>query len=318
MKKRFREKSFRGRICIKYKDADGNDAIWDTDQKMLIDLICAVIEVYAAEGDRLTARQLYYQLVAKDIIPNAIKVYKRVCALLVDLRYAGIVDWDAIEDRGRTPSRPSQWDSVSDLIESALCAYRLPRWKNQEYYVELYCEKQALEGVLGPVAEKYHIYFGANKGYSSASTMYEMARRMDNQLYADKKCVILYLGDHDPSGLNMVEDIQKRTCEFLGLSIEDNGDCFETVQLALNIEQVKLYKPPFNPARMEDPRAKEYIRKYGKKSWELDALEPKILREIAEQGILEYIDMAKYRKWKKQEKQEAKKLKEFGETLKNR
>ena len=223
MKEQFRYKKFRGSIRIKYKDANGIEKWWEADQQNLIDLICSIIKQYRLEGYSLTSRQLYYQLVARDIIPNAQKVYTRICKLLVDLRYNGEIDWSAIEDRGRVPQKHSEWDDINGLIKSALAAYRLPRWTDQDHYIELYCEKQALEGVLKPVADKYHMYFGVNKGYSSASTMYDIAQRMRDQIAEGKECIILYLGDHDPSGLDMVRDINKRVCEFL--RIDPDYEC---------------------------------------------------------------------------------------------
>ena len=222
MKEQFRNKQFRENIRITYTDNFGSKEIWEKNQSELFDFIEAIVNIYTSKNITLTIRQLYYQLVSRDIIPNAQEIYGRICSFLTDLRYTGRIDWEAIEDRGRTPSKPSEWDNVQELIDCALRSYRLPRWQDQEYYVELYCEKQAMEGILSPIAQKHHIYFGVNKGYSSASTMYALAKRMDEKITDEnKKAVILYLGDHDPSGLDMVRDIHTRICEFLRLN-EDN------------------------------------------------------------------------------------------------
>ena len=182
MKEKFREWNFRGNIKIKYKDDQKNIFIWEKNQQELIEEIITIVEDYMAQGISLTNRQLYYQLVAKNIIPNALEIYKRFCKFLTDARYNGLVDWDAIEDRGRVPKKHSEWRNIKSLISSAVYGYRLPRWKDQEYYVELYCEKQAMESVLKPITDKYHIYFGFNKGYSSASTMYDLAQRIKEKI----------------------------------------------------------------------------------------------------------------------------------------
>ena len=171
-----------------------------------------------------------------------------------------------------------------------------------------------MESILSPITQKYHIYFGVNKGYSSASTMYALAKRIDKKITDENKtAIILYLGDHDPSGLDMVRDIHTRVCEFLRLN-EDN-DFFTTLQLALNQEQIKQYNPPPNPAKITDPRAKWYLRKYGNKSWELDALEPEILMDIAEKGILKFLDLEKYQQWINREAKESKALRKFSDSL---
>ena len=127
----------------------------------------AIIEEYAKQNLRLTLRQLYYQLVSRDVIPNNERSYKNLGTVLSKARLAGYVDWDAIEDRGRQPNQPQEWDDVQGLVESALRAYRLPRWRGQDRYCELWVEKEALAGVLEPMARKYHVTLMVNKGYSS-------------------------------------------------------------------------------------------------------------------------------------------------------
>lgn len=328
MKEEFRKWNFRSGIRVKYC-IDREKKIfnyWEKDQEELLNQIREIVEYYIGEDIKLTNRQLYYQLVAKDFIPNALEVYKRFCKFLTDARYGGLIDWDAIEDRGRIPEKHSEWDNIRRLINSATYSYRLPRWKDQDYYVELYCEKQAMESVLKPISEKYHIYFGFNKGYSSASTMYDLAQRIKEKIQEGKKAIILYLGDHDPSGLDMVRDIHKRICEFLVMGDEavdivgddEKDPYFRIIPLALNMQQIKKYNCPPNPAKITDPRAGGYIEEYGNKSWELDALEPKVLMRIAEKGIKEFLDEEKYEAWIERERKEIKALEEFGDNLLNR
>lgn len=322
-KEKFRTWNFRGDIKVKYTTGSGTKDIWQKNQEELLQQIVGIVESYLDQNITLTNRQLYYQLVSRDIIPNADEIYKRICTFLTDARYAGLIDWEAIEDRGRTPEKHSEWNNIKSLIESATYTYRLPRWKDQDYYIELYCEKQAMESVLKPVADKYHIYFGVNKGYSSASTMYDLAQRIKEKINEGKRTIILYLGDHDPSGLDMVRDIHKRICEFLTagdecvdvVGDEEENPFFRIVPLALNMKQIKQYNPPPNPAKITDPRAKWYIKEHGNKSWELDALEPKVLIKIAEVGVQEFIDLEKYDYWIKREKKEKKALEEFGDSL---
>jgi hypothetical protein len=323
MKEKFREWNFRGDLKVTYTDETGNKKIWQKNQQELLDQIVDIVESYLAQGLTLTNRQLYYQLVSKGFIPNADEIYKRICTFLTDARYAGLIDWDAIEDRGRVPHKPLEFNNIKERIDLAVANYRLPRWQDQEYYVELYCEKQGMENVLKPVADKYHICFGSNKGYSSASTMYDLAERIAGKIYEGKKSVILYLGDHDPSGLDMVRDIGSRITEFLIsgndvvdiLGDDENNPCLRVVPLALNMGQIKQYNPPPNPAKIKDPRAGWYIQKFGMKSWELDALEPRVLVEIAENGVEDFLDIKKYNRWILQERQEKKSLEAFGESL---
>ena len=241
-----------------------------------------IVAEYARQGLRLTARQLYYQFVARDLIPNTVQSYKRLTSLLADARYAGMVDWDAIEDRGREPVVPSEWNSIQSLVRSAIRSYRLPRWADQPRYVELWVEKQALAGVLEPLAQEFHVVLSVNKGYSSASAMYGAAQRFNSD-GADKDCLLFYLGDHDPSGEDMVRDIRDRLVEF---EVEN----LTVTKLALTMDQVEEYDPPPNPAKTTDSRYAAYAEQHGDQSWEVDALPPDILQRLIRGALEEAVD----------------------------
>lgn len=227
MKEKFRKKVPSGPMQTKYwvDKSKGIFDYWQTDAETLIEQVTDVVKYYESIDIKLTNRQLYYQLVGKDYIPNAQEVYKRVCTFITDLRYAGIIDWESIEDKARVPRKPSDWNNVRDIVKSAVYSYRLPRWKDQEYYVEMYCEKEAGINVLETISRKYHLTFGFNKGYSSASAMYDLAKRVVRMMFKGKKVVILYFGDHDPSGLDMIRDIRERIAEFV-LKSEDSLTIF--------------------------------------------------------------------------------------------
>lgn len=320
MKEKFRNWKVPKKIVVTYKDPD-NQSIKKTvelDGELLFNSIVNTINTYDELGLKLTNREIYYQLVKENAIPNVMEVYKRLCVFLTDARYAGLIDWDAIEDRSRSAEMHSEWEDVEDLIASAVASYRLQRWKEQEYYVEMYCEKEAGEGKLKPVSDKYHIHFGANKGYSSASMMYEMSKRLKEQLQNHKKVIILYFGDHDPSGLDMIRDIKDRLTEFLEADVDLEEHPFEVVPIALNRKQITQYNCPPNPAKITDPRAKWYIEKYGKVSWELDALAPDVLIRLAESAIQQYIDLDAYNAIIQREKKEIQDLREYGKSYKRR
>lgn len=319
MKEKFREWNFKTNIKVKYKlwitETKFEIHEWAGNQKELIDAILDIINYYEEQDIKLTNRQLYYQLVGKSLIPNAMEIYKKICTILTDARYSGLIDWDSIIDKGRVPTKPLEFNNIKERVELAIYNYRLPRWKDQENYVELYCEKEAGETVLSPIAHKYHIYFGANKGYSGAAAMYELSQRLKEQLQKGKRITLLYFGDHDPSGLDMVRDIRERTIEFLQ-DIRNIANRFQIVPLALNMEQIRQYQCPPNPAKISDPRAKWYIERHGNKSWELDAIDPKELQNIADKGVRDFLDIKKYNDWIKQEEKEKKILINFVNTLK--
>jgi len=247
-----------------------------------LDLIAKCEEIvtdYLGQGLRLTLRQLYYQLVTKNIIRNEERAYKNLSSLVSDARLAGMLDWEAIEDRIRVPVIPSEWENLKDLVDSVLYSYRLPRWETQENYVELWVEKDALAGILRPMADQYHVPMMVNRGYSSQSAMHEASKRYLNQ---EKNLTLLYLGDFDPSGEDMVRDIADRM-EMFGIDVV-------VKKIALTLDQVKKYNPPPNPAKHSDPRSREFIEKYGASSWEVDAINPSELRKIIKREIERLID----------------------------
>lgn len=263
-----------------------------------IELCNEIIDDYLGQGLRLTLRQLYYQLVSRDVIPNSEKSYKSLGGLVSDARLAGLMDWSAIEDRVRQPRRASEFNNLEELVQAALRSYRLPRWKGQASYVELWVEKDALAGVLWPIAHEYHVVLMVNRGYSSQSAMYESAERFKESWLddGDRELVLLYLGDHDPSGEDMVRDVKER--------LEMFGASLRVEKLALTMDQVRQYKPPPNPAKITDSRAKAYIEKYGDKSWEVDALPPERLSRIIRQALDAEVDQVMMNKIKAQEEQD--------------
>ncbi len=270
----------------------------------------SIIEEYVRQGFRLTLRQLYYQLVSRNVIQNVEREYKNLSALVSDARLAGLMDWEAIEDRIRKPSTPQEFRDLEDLVRVALSAYRLPRWDGQQFYGELWVEKDALAGVLAPLASEYHVTVMVNRGYSSQSAMYESANRFREAEDAGKKCVLFYLGDHDPSGEDMVRDVRDRLIMF--------GVGTDVRKIALTMAQVEQYNPPPNPAKMTDPRARAYVEAHGHESWEVDALPPDVLQAIIRENLEEIRDLERMATVIARENQDKRKLRKALEIVQGR
>ena len=257
----------------------------------LLEYIADILNNYREQGYRLTLRQLYYQLVSRDRIANSVKEYTRIGNIVSRARLAGYIDWDDIEDRVRVPKSRSHWDDPSEILRASARSYYRSRWDDQDDYLEVWCEKDAVSNILEPVCREWDVTFLANRGYSSQSAMYEGYRRLEEAQALDKRILILYFGDHDPSGVDMTRDIEDR----LGLFLYHMEDPFKGVdRVALNMDQVDEYGPPENPAKMSDSRFQSYVEVYGPSSWELDALEPKVLAGLVADKITERIDMEKW------------------------
>lgn len=251
---------------------------------VLIGRANSIIEDYAAQGLSLTLRQLYYRFVAQDWIPNTQKSYTRLGSLINDARLAGYIDWDAIEDRGRNLIKSPHWLSPEDILDTCAQQFTVDKWKGQENRVEVWVEKQALEAVVGRAAEKWDCPYFACKGYTSQSEMWRAAERFKSR---PQNPVIIHLGDHDPSGIDMTRDIVDRLNDVFRVQVR-------VVRIALNMDQVEEHRPPPNPAKMTDSRFAAYAQEFGTKSWELDALEPATLNDLIETEIQKHLDLDLY------------------------
>jgi hypothetical protein len=274
---------------------------------------------YAKQGYRLTLRQLYYQMIARDLFPeswrdpqtgtkNNIRNYKRFGDLVNNGRLSGYLDWDYIEDRARETVFPAYWDSPSDIVVACVQQFRFDKWKDQECHIEVMAEKDAVSGILTPVCRELQVRFTANRGYASSSLFYEVSQRLTNAIKIGKDVVILYLGDHDPSGIDMTRDIIDRMEMFTRTGIEVR-------RLALNMDQVNLWNPPENPAKDTDSRFAAYRSEYGDSSWELDAIEPNELAALVRKEVKSMRDDDLWEEAVEREDEAKAKLREIADSL---
>ena len=237
----------------------------------LIELVNQVGEEYQAQGYELTLRQVYYQLVARGYIPNNERSYKNIGSLINDGRLAGLIDWHSITDRTRNLRSNGHWDNPADVIASARYSYLLDKWEGQPNYVEVWVEKDALVDIVGQACRPLDTPYFSCRGYTSQSEMWSAAQRFIYQRDRENR-IIIHLGDHDSSGIDMTRDIQERLWLF--------GADVEVKRVALTMNQIDTYNPPPNPAKLSDSRCGKYIEQYGDESWELDALEPQVITDL--------------------------------------
>ena len=262
----------------------------------------AIIAEYEELGFTLTLRQLYYQFVARALIPNKPAEYKRLGAIVSDARLAGMIDWEAIEDRTRALNEHSSWGSPQDILRSAAQSFRLDPWLDQDRYVEVWIEKDALTGVIEPVCNRWRIPYFASKGYSSQSASWRAGKRFEDKISEGKEPIVLHLGDHDPSGLDMTRDNEERL-QLL------TGEHVEVRRLALNMDQVREYNPPPNPAKESDSRIEGYFSQYRtRSSWELDALEPTVIDGLIEKAVRGLVDLSQWDESLERERKEGRGL----------
>ncbi len=251
----------------------------------LIDQANQICQSYAAQGYDLTLRQLYYQFVARALIANRQSEYKRLGSVINDARLAGMLDWDYIVDRTRNLEELAHWRSPQHIVSESARQFRMNMWDTQEYRPEVWIEKDALVGVIEGVCEDHDVPFFSCRGYTSQSELWRAGQRLIEYAEDGKIPVVIHLGDHDPSGIDMTRDIYDR----LDLFVSSYGS-FEVRRIALNMNQVNQYNPPPNPTKFTDSRASGYIQSFGTSSWELDALDPPVLTALIEDELDTLID----------------------------
>lgn len=267
----------------------------------LIDQVNDIIAAYSADGYTLTLRQLYYQLVSANVIPNEERSYKNLGNAVNDGRMAGLIDWNAIEDRGRGISNWLINEDEQDVLNDIEYQFGLDYWMRQGVYVEVWVEKDALSSVIERPCGRWHVPYMPCKGYLSASEAWRSGRRFRKHRIHGERCVLIHLGDHDPSGIDMTRDNSDRLRIFAEQGVEVR-------RIALNMDQVEQYDPPENPTKLTDTRATDYIDRFGYSCWELDALEPRVLDELITNEIKTLIDMDVWRETEQEETERRKHL----------
>ena len=227
--------------------------------KNSLDLIAVcnrIIAEYTAAGYVLTLRQLYYQCVSRDIIPNKQSEYKRLGSIINDGRLAGLIDWSMLEDRTRNVKSISHWGSPEEIVEAVAEQYAIDKWETQDVRPEVWIEKDALVGVAERICNELDISYFSCRGYTSQSEMWGAAQRFIKNAKKGQATHIIHLGDHDPSGIDMSRDIEERIRLFMAhhLGYGNSKNLFSFTRIALNRDQIDQYDPPPNPAKSTDSR----------------------------------------------------------------
>ncbi len=296
MKEKFKDKEFTPRVMAMIEEAD------------------RIITRYMAMGYDLSTRQIFYQFVSKKVLvdgkpfANTDRNYQNLQAIIAEGRVCGLLDWEGVRDRNRITHALNTHDSMRECLQEVNDGFRRNKWKTQPSYVEVMVEKQALEGILIPLCERWEVPFTANKGYSSDGSLYQRGKYIQSMRDVEGKDVhVIYLGDHDPSGVDMTRDVLER------LSLYSDGPV-NVHRVALTIEQVEDLKLPPDPAKVSDSRAAAYIERYGESSWELDAIEPELLVSLVEGKIRELVHPGAWETALKQQESEQNTLQDLIET----
>lgn len=260
-------------IAVDHLKDRAQQAGWRPRQHTL-ELIAAAEQVLADAADagyRFTLRRVFYALVSSNRLPNTERSYKRLSEVLNEARWNGLLPLDCLDDLGRVADIPLSWRSPAAAVRDAAYWYRSDWWADARPRVEVWAEKAAVAGIVGPVAAEFGVPFLACRGFSSLTALAEAASRLRG-----RAAVVLYVGDHDPSGLDMDRDLAERLCG-LGASVELR-------RLALTVDQIDDHQLPPQPTKDSDSRARGYSLAHGG-SWELDALPADTLAGLVREAV---------------------------------
>jgi len=266
----------------------------------------------------ITGRGVGYKLFTLGMIPSmAERVMKgTVYRLLKEAREEGTIPWEWIVDESRHLERAPTWVDLDHYADTVANSYRREFWNRQPVRVEVWSEKGTVRGVLAPVLKRYgDVGFRPLHGYNSATSVHDISMDGDG-----RPLVALYVGDHDPSGMQMSEvDLPKRLEKY-------GGDHIELARVALLPDD--LGGLPSFPAsdKEKDPRYKWYLANYGVLSkrlsgnsepqcWELDAMDPNDLRARVEEAIRDQIDWDAWEKDERINKAERESVRALSDTL---
>ncbi|HBH87259.1 MAG TPA: hypothetical protein DDY17_06640 [Syntrophaceae bacterium] len=280
-------------------------------QKKSIYLLEQVQKILDSYSNKITLRQLYYQLVARQIIPNHQSQYAKLSRLCVIGRDEGILNEEDFADRLRMLDKPASWQSLSSFMDTVKRSYRRDKWQNQERYIEIWTEKDALRSVITLVTHSYGVPLLVVRGQVSRTAIYEAYRRYEDRINEGKECRLYYFGDYDPSGIGIFRSLVER----LRNHNDGMGEKIEFYRPALTREQIAEHRLPSDPAKKTDPNYKRFVKEHGDISVELDSLPPEILTELIESCVEANIEPVIFEHDRKIEENEIERLQNIGGAL---
>ena len=279
-------------------------------QRKSLELLDQVLKVINSYDFALTLRQIYYQLVAKQIIPNEQKYYGKLSYLCVIGRDEGMLPEEAFADRLRQLDKPSSWVDLSHFMDTVRQAYRKDIWRDQPKYVEIWTEKDALRGVIDDITHNYNVGLLVVRGQVSRTAIYESYQRFAQEIKKGKLSHLYYFGDFDPSGLTIYNSLVERLRGF-----GPSGRDIYFKRVALTPNQIEEYNLPQDPAKQTDPSYRKFVDEYGDNVVELDSLPPDVLKKYIKSCIEMNIDHIKLEEAQVTERKEQTMIEEFIDNL---
>ncbi|HEY4707048.1 MAG TPA: hypothetical protein VII64_06265 [Thermodesulfobacteriota bacterium] len=271
-----------------------------------IALIVNAHELLEAEHP-MTLRQLFYRLVSIRGLQNSRADYQKLSRVMTQAREAGDINHEWLVDRSKPEIVPSVWRDPAGYLEAVARSYRRDYWQDQPYYAELWLEKDSLTGSVEGLVGELGITLRAHRGYSSTTKKLEIARLFDSK---KKPIRIFYIGDHDPSGLDIERDLLDKISKY------QRTDNYATIErLGILREDIALFNLPPLQIKDSDSRAPKFRLQHGAEVVEADALPPVELRARIREKVEALIDFTSWNHKLIAERAEFASIKKFAATF---
>jgi hypothetical protein len=275
------------------------------------------------ESHPMTLRQLHYAIfsAAKIDYDNTPADYKRLSRAttisrrahrwgeLLSLQVGDEIPHAWIIDELREAETVSVWENVGGYVETVKRSYRRDYWHDQPEYCELWSEKATVLGSMRPITQEFGVVLRACRGFGSTGMEGEVGNLFEG---LQKPITVFYVGDHDPSGIDIQRDIHRR-------AQEASGKQFEMVRLAIHASDIEAFNLPPQSIKTTDSRAAGFKRRFGARAAtvELDALPVAELRTRVREAIEGLIDFAPWNRQVEVEAVELKCIADFADRVKN-
>lgn len=234
----------------------------------------------------MTLRQLYYRLVSKLILENCKAEYQRLSNYMTAAREEGSIIPEWIVDRSKPEIIPDVWDDVGSYIEAVSMSYHRDYWNEQPYYCEVWIEKDSLTGSIENTIKNLGVTLRAHRGYGSCTKKMEIATLFDS---ISKPIQIFYIGDHDPSGIDIERDLLSKITQYM-----ETEKFISLERLAISRDDIETFNLPPLRVKAKDPRAKAFTKLHGYEVVEADALPPSELRRRIQESVSTLINVERW------------------------
>ena len=249
-------------------------------------VLAAILAELAVDCQPITVRGLFYRAVSAGYFPSTDKkYYDKTQRLLCRLRAEGIIPYEWVVDNLRATIKPSSWSGLESFADTVRDAYRKDFWSHLPAYVHVFCEKDAMTGVIEPVTREYDVALSPVRGYISDSYVHSIGKRWGR---IRKPIMALYLGDFDPSGFDLERSLREKLRHHAGRD-------FDWVRLGLNARDfqehalIPLGLKKKKDGSYADSRAAKFIQQHGYECAEIDALDPNVIRQRVRVAVTEHI-----------------------------